>query len=278
MINTIAGQLRWARVELGSASAQLDAEVLLASVLGKNRSYLYAWPEHELPADLVARFHGLILARQQGQPVAYLLGVQEFWSLSLQVTPATLIPRPETEQLVDAVLQRYGAGQPLSVLDAGTGSGAIAVALAKERPQWSIFACDFSLSALQVARANAAAHHAAIGFFGSDWLAAVRPGLLDVIVSNPPYIAEGDEHLPALRYEPQTALVAAQNGLADIRRIAGQACSLLKPWGALYIEHGYDQAAFVRQIFQYNGFVEVLTARDYAGCERFTCGVKNADG
>lgn len=275
MSNSIAEQLRWARTQLANESAQLDAEVLLAHVLDKNRSYLYAWPEKELATDELEKFRLLVAERQQGRPVAYLLGTQEFWSLSFHVTPATLIPRPETEQLVDAVLQDHAGKNSLVVVDAGTGSGAIAIALAHEKPQWQVCACDYSMAALQVAQANAHCHHAAVAFFCSDWLAAVQAGGIDVIVSNPPYIAPGDVHLPALAYEPTSALVAADHGLADIRQICLQASALLKSHGMLYVEHGYDQAQAVQQIFADCGFSAVFTAKDYAGCDRFTRGVKN---
>ncbi len=274
MSNSIKQQLIWATTTLANEGAALDAEIILAHVLGKQRSYLYAWPDVELQHQQLQQYALLIQDRLQGKPVAYIVGNQEFWSLSLKVTPDTLIPRPETEQLVDAVLQH----QPyhnIYVLDAGTGTGAIALALSKEKPQWQVFACDDSLAALAVAQQNASDHHLRVQYFCSDWLSAIKPELFDVIVSNPPYIAQNDPHLTALAYEPKSALVAEQSGLADINILVQQAMALLKPQGRLYIEHGYDQGSAVNQCFIAHGFMDVVTSKDYAGCDRFTYGVKS---
>lgn len=274
MSNSIKQQLIWAKSTLANESAALDAEILLASVLGKDRSYLYAWPDAIIPVDQLKDFASLLEQRRSGKPVAYILGNQEFWSLSLRVTSDTLIPRPETEQVIDAVLHDYSQNDKVYVLDAGTGTGAIALALCKEKPQWQIFACDYSLAALTVAQQNANEHQLHVKYFCSDWLSAVQAGVFDIIVSNPPYIAENDVHLAALAYEPLSALVAGQSGLADIQRIVGQAMVLLKPGGRLYIEHGYDQGLAVKNRFSESGFSDVITTRDYANCDRFTCGVK----
>jgi release factor glutamine methyltransferase len=275
MNNSIAKQLQWARTYLATESAQLDAEVLLAHIIKKDRSYLYAWPEKIINDECVQQFHKMIIERQQGKPVAYLTGQQEFWSLSLKVTPATLIPRPETEQLIDAVLQCFTQSDKLDVLDLGTGSGAIAIALAKEKPSWHICASDYSFDALLVAQENAKHYQTRIDFFCSDWLAAFSAETFDVIVSNPPYIAPEDAHLNELRYEPQTALVAANKGLLDIESIIFQSLVILRRSGLLYVEHGYNQGASVRHLFIENGFSNVETVIDYAGCERFTFGVKS---
>ena len=274
MTDSIAATLREAAAVLAGDSARLDAELLLAHVLEKDRTWLFTWADKTLSESQRRDYAALLAERQQGVPVAYLIGEQEFWSLPLKVTPATLIPRPETEQLVDFVLQQHDHHQPLQLLDAGTGSGAIAIALAHECPCWSVSACDYSEQALQVAQQNASRHRLAIRFFQNDWLAGLEAASLDVIVANPPYIRAGDEHLPALRYEPYTALVAADDGLADIKTLARQAQQVLRPGGALYIEHGYDQGQAVQAIFRANGFVEVSCEQDYAGNDRFTHGVK----
>jgi release factor glutamine methyltransferase len=274
MSNSIKQQLSWAKKTLANESAALDAEILLAHVLGKGRSYIYAWPDVVLHDDQLKHYALLIQERLNGKPVAYILGTQEFWSISLKVSPATLIPRPETEQLVDAVLQHFPANNIMHVLDAGTGTGAIALALSSEKPSWQVFACDYSLAALAVARQNALDNHLNVHYFCSDWLSAVKPEVLDIIVSNPPYIAEHDIHLSALSYEPESALVAGESGLSDIKTIVQQAKALLKPQGRLYIEHGYDQGLAVSQCFSDNQFMNIVTAKDYAGCDRFTYGVK----
>lgn len=289
MSSTVASLLQQATVAISSAlgggspapgegnndlvTPRLDAELLLAHVLGKERSYLFAWPEKAVSAEQESRYRSLAARRAGGMPVAYILGVQEFWSLPLTVTRDTLIPRPETEQMVDCVLAQHGASEGIRVLDVGTGSGAIALALSSEKASWLVDACDISEGALRVAGQNAANLGLSVRFFRSDWLAGVVQHNYDVIVSNPPYIAEGDPHLAALAYEPRSALVAQEKGLADIARLVAQSATVLKPGGALYVEHGHDQGDAVMNIFITNGFERVFCEKDYAGNDRFTRGL-----
>lgn len=259
---------------MATECAALEAEILLASVLGKDRSYLFTWPEMVVDNTDITSFRQLVEQRRNGKPIAYILGSQEFWSLPLKVTPDTLIPRPETEQLVDAVLNDYSSKDKLFVLDTGTGTGAIALALAKERPLWNVFASDYSFAALSVAVHNSQSFHIPLHLFCGDWLSAVTSNVFDIVISNPPYIATGDIHLPALAYEPESALVALDDGFADINVITSQASQVLKSGGRLYIEHGHHQGNVVNKRFIEAGFVEVSTRKDYASCDRFTCGVK----
>lgn len=283
---SIAESLQWARDYIINnanfhivdvSSVRLDTEVLLAHVLKKDRSYLYAWPEQQLSEQGLHDFQLLINERRDGKPIAYITGVQEFWSLLLKVNEATLIPRPETEQMVSHILQAHADINNLRLLDAGTGSGAIALALASEKPFWNIVASDNSVEALSVAKDNAKKQNLSVSFFQNNWLSAITPESYDVIVSNPPYISVGDQHLSALRYEPQTALVALDDGLADIKIIVQQAIIVLKHGGALYIEHGYQQGDAVQQIFWDSGFKHVACEKDYGGNDRFTYGIKNLE-
>lgn len=211
---------------------------------------------------------------KQGEPLAYVLGEQEFWSLKLKVTPDTLIPRPDTEILVEQALALIDSEQNLCILDLGTGSGAIALSIAKERPLANIIATDFSSAALQVAQHNAMLNQISnIRFLQGSWYQALNSSYqFDVIVSNPPYIDEQDQHLSDLTYEPITALTAKNNGLADLEIIIGQAPQWLKPAGWLLIEHGYDQAQAVQQLFSHAGFNQVKTVKDYGGNDRVTLG------
>ena len=258
---------------LGGADARLDAELLLAHALGVSRAKLYAWPEHE--PDAVARetFQRFIEARAGGEPVAYLTGRREFWSLDLAVSPAVLIPRPETELLVELALERIAAGTPSRVADLGTGSGAIALAIASERPRARVVATDASADALAVARGNAERlGFGNVTFAQGDWLEALGQERFDVIVSNPPYIAAGDAHLEAgdLRREPHGALVAGTDGLDAIGRIVATASAHLDPAGWLLLEHGWDQAARVRALLDAHGYRDIASVRDGAGHERVT--------
>lgn len=274
MTDSIRHCLEQAAIELGHDNARLDAEVLLAQVLQKNRSYLYTWPDQLLSAEQCNQFQQLVNLRASGKPLAYITGQQEFWSMPLMVNAHTLIPRPETEQLVDAVLADYAGAHQCTVWDAGTGSGAIALALKKEKPHWQVLASDISADALAVAAANAQQLTLPVCFVQASWLQSVAKNSLDILVSNPPYIAEHDAHLPALRYEPFSALVAADKGMADIQQLCAQAIDVLKPGGRFYVEHGYDQQQPVSDAFIANGFLQVQCQRDYAGLPRFTCGVK----
>lgn len=255
------------------SKASSDPEVLLAHVLGVTRSYLYAFSERELTDKEHSEWQQLMEKHHQGVPTAYLTGHKEFWSLDLQVTPDTLIPRSETELLVECVLKQ---NSPIHrVADLGTGSGAIALALAHEKPHWQIDATDISQAALDVAKANAKylnLHH--IQFYQGDWFNALPAVLYDIIVSNPPYIAEGDPFLQetVLRYEPRSALLSAENGLKDIVYLIATAPRYLQKKGWLFLEHGFQQGEEVRRLFLKKGYNSVLTQCDLAGLERVTYG------
>lgn len=252
---------------------RLDAEVLLSHISGLSRAALFANPEKILSSAAVTAFQKAIESVRQGMPVAYLTGQREFWSLMLCVTPDTLIPRPETECLVEQVLKQVTAEKAV-IADCGTGSGAIALAIASEKPAWQIHATDSSEKALAVARDNAKIHgFNNIFFHQGDWCAALPALHFDAIVSNPPYIAADDPHLAALHHEPRAALVAGPDGLSDIRKIVQQAGQYLALGGRLFIEHGCDQGAAVRDIFVDAGFVDVVTFKDLAGLERGAYGI-----
>jgi release factor glutamine methyltransferase len=260
-----------------SASPRIDAEIILGHCLKVPRSYLYMHSEQELTQAELAEFQALFIKRQQGVPIAYLMGQREFWSLNLTVTPATLIPRPETELLVELALANIPMDAGIKVADLGTGSGAIALAIAKERPQAFVYAVDKSLAALQVAKLNA--RHLSISnviFLTADWLTAFAPAAFDIIVSNPPYIAEHDPHLAEgdVRFEPTMALVAGHDGLAAYRTIIKQAKQILRPKGWLLFEHGYRQANQLKTLMQLAEFNSVQTKIDLAGQERITLAQK----
>lgn len=263
-----------ARLQAVSDSPRLDAEVLLAHVLGVERTYLYTWPERPLPAAAAQRFRGLIERRATGVPVAYLTGRQEFWSLPLEVTPATLIPRPETELLVEQALARLPTGGSRTVLDLGTGSGAIALAIASERPMVRVCAVDISPEALQVAARNSKRLGLAIELLESDWYAALAGRRFDLIVANPPYIGpeEPEASQGGCRFEPRSALVAADAGLAALRHIAQHAPAHLEPGGWLLVEHGYRQGPACRALFAAAGLTAVETLPDLQGHDRLTLG------
>lgn len=272
----IADGLRQARARLPeSDSAGLDAELLLCSVLRCDRARLYARPEQGLSQTQMALFNARIKQRAEGRPVAYLLGKKEFWSLDLSVSRDTLIPRPETELLVEKALELLPAGCAREVLDAGTGSGAIAIAIAKERPASRSIAVDNSPAALAMARQNIAAHGLwRIRLIQADWLNFKHECQYDLIVGNPPYIAADDPHLKRgdLRFEPRAALVAGQDGLAAIRQLVPGAARHLKPGGWLLLEHGWRQGRAVRALFKAARFGRVGTLRDHNRRERVTCG------
>lgn len=271
---SVAQALAWARQQLESMDeAAIDADILLSHVMGKSRTWLKTWPEHILSKQQFSHYQESIERRKQGEPTAYIIGEKDFWSLTLKVTRDTLIPRPETELLVELALQRIPETSDYKVADLGTGSGAIALALAKERPQAIIWALDMSEGALTVAQANAEHNKIDNVSFGrGNWLDGWQHSQLDMIVSNPPYVAPNDPHLADLVYEPVTALVAEDNGLSDIYTITQQAIQYLKPNGYLLFEHGYDQGSGVRDILQRAGFTKLETVKDYAGQDRVTLG------
>jgi release factor glutamine methyltransferase len=268
--------LRDARARAVHADVETaDAELLLAHVLGKSRSWLYAHGEDVLADADVARYTTLFERRIAGEPLAYLTGRKGFWRFELQVTPDTLIPRPETELLVELALAHLPRDRPVRIADLGTGSGAIALALAYERPKAQIVAVDASVAALDVARANARALRLPnIEFRHGDWCDALGGETFDVIASNPPYIALGDLHLDALRYEPASALSSGHDGLDAIRAILAHAADHLAPGGALLVEHGYRQGAKVRALFDAASLRDVETAHDVERRERVTSGFK----
>ena len=256
--------------------ARAEAEILLAHCLGCDRTALWARPQTAVPSAVAAACRALARRRAAGEPVAYLVGHRGFWTLELEVTPAVLIPRPETEVLVEQVLAAFPADAPVRLVDLGTGSGAIALAVAAERPCWEILATDAAADALAVARRNAARLGlAAVAFRLGDWTKACRRGeRFSVIVSNPPYVAEGDPHLVEgdLPWEPRAALVAGPDGLDAIRRLVATAPAHLAPGGWLLLEHGADQGAAVRAILAGAGLDAVHTVRDLAGLERVSGG------
>ena len=265
-----------ARLAPASGSARLDAELLLAHVLGLERGRLLARAAEALGADEAAAFEALIARRARGEPVAYLLGRREFWTLDLEVSAAVLVPRPETELLVELALARLPAGGA-RVLDLGTGSGAIGLALARERPAARLDLVDASAAAIALAESN----RARLGLGNArtllgDWYAPVAGERYALIVSNPPYLAATDPHLaaPELGFEPRAALVAGASGLEALAAIIADASPHLEPGGALILEHGAAQGADCRRLLGAAGFGAIATHRDLAGLERATLGVK----
>ncbi|SIS93437.1 peptide chain release factor N(5)-glutamine methyltransferase [Neptunomonas antarctica] len=269
------------RLEDVSDSPRLDTELFLCHVLEKPSSYLMTWPEKELTEAKVQRFYQCLERRQRGEPVAYILGMQAFWTLDLEVSADTLIPRADTEVLVETALNLL-PNIPLRVADLGTGTGAIALALASERSAWDVWGCDRIIGAVELAKRNQTrlglAH---VTFVQGSWLEPLE-GRFDMIVSNPPYIDQADEHLQQgdVRFEPLSALVAGEDGLSDIRHIITASCQYLAEGGWLLFEHGYQQATAVRSLFSEEGYSDVVTYQDYAGNDRVTLGCwrnSNAD-
>ncbi|UJQ38022.1 peptide chain release factor N(5)-glutamine methyltransferase [Aeromonas caviae] len=255
-------------------SPRADADALLCHLLDCRRSYLMTWPEHELDAAQQATLAGWLARRLNGEPIAHLIGEREFWSLPLKVSPATLIPRPDTEVLVEQALARL-PGCPCALLDLGTGTGAIALALKSERPDADVWAVDRMPAAAALARTNSAALGLPIEVRDGSWFAPLSDApRFAMIVSNPPYIDGTDPHLHEgdVRFEPRSALVAEEQGLADIRLIVTQAPAHLVPGGWLLLEHGWDQGEAVRQLLLQQGYVQVETVRDYGDNERVTLG------
>jgi len=262
-----------------SESPRRDAEILLGHVTGKSRTYILAFDETTLTTEEGAQLETLLSRRVNGEPVAHLVGMREFWSLPLEVTPATLIPRPDTECLVEQALDRLPES-PCDILDLGTGTGAIALALASERPDCRVTAVDFVADAVALATRNARS----LGINNvmiaqSNWFSALDGKTFGMIVSNPPYIDEQDPHLAEgdVRFEPLSALVAADEGLADLAHIIREGRRFLLPGGWMLLEHGWKQGPAVRELYIQAGYDEVETCRDYGGNERLTVGRRNAD-
>ncbi|HET6546158.1 MAG TPA: peptide chain release factor N(5)-glutamine methyltransferase [Rhodanobacteraceae bacterium] len=274
-MSDIRALLHGALKRLEGESARLESELLLGHALGRSRAWLHAHADLIPADDARARFDALVDARVRGRPIAYLTGRREFWSLSVDVTPDVLIPRPESERLVELALERIAPDAECTVADLGTGSGAIALAIARERPRARVIATDVSAAALAVARANAARLGVGnIAFAAGDWCAALGTARCDAIVSNPPYVRSGDVHLEQgdLRFEPRLALAAGGDGLDAIRSIVHAAPRHLDRTGWLLLEHGHDQGESVRALLAGSGFAAVETARDLAGSERVTTG------
>ena len=260
--------------QAGSPSPRLDAEILLCHVLEVGRTWLYTWGDRPVETFPRARFEALVAARAAGQPVAYLTGQREFWGLSLATSAQTLIPRPDTEILVEVLLELAVTGSE-RLLDLGTGTGAIALAFAKERPDWEVLGVDRVAEAVTLAEANAqrlGITHAS--FRRSDWFSHLVGERFFLIAANPPYVDACDPHLSQgdVRFEPRSALVAADSGFADLRFLIAQGAAHLLPGGWLVLEHGHDQGTKVRALFMAQGYTAVATRRDLGGHERVTYG------
>lgn len=270
-MSTLAAALAAARLNLPASEARL----LLGHVLGRDPAWLLAHDDHDLEEEALLNFASLVARRAGGEPAAYLLGYREFFGRRFAVTTATLIPRPETELLVELVTGKVRAGGTTSILDLGTGSGCIAITLALELPTARLTGIDFSAAALEVACANAQALAADVCLRQSDWFAALDDERFDLIVGNPPYVAAADPHLGQgdLRHEPQTALASGDDGLDAIRRIVAAAPRFLNPGGELVLEHGHDQGPSVRELLTLAGFKELAQYRDLGGILRVTSGV-----
>ena len=260
-----------------SDTSELDSEVLLAYLLKKNRSYFRAWPDRSLSTEELDAYQQLIERRKNGQPIAYLTGEREFWSRSFIVSPDVLIPRPDTELLIDITQQKFTPSQAFSILDLGTGSGAIAITLALEFPNASVTAVDSSTKALAIANKNSQRLNShKVGFIHSDWFKQVPTQAFDLIVSNPPYICQTDPHLldGDVRFEPNSALIAMDQGLLDIKNIIANAPVYLKPNGILLFEHGYQQGKPIKSLLELLGFKSIEQFQDIQGHTRATLGKK----
>ena len=256
-----------------SDTARLDVAVLLAHALERDKTYLYTWPDRELTAAQQQVFESLLAQRQKGVPIAYLVGEKEFWSLPIKVSSDTLIPRPDTELLVQLGLELFASDSPRTIADLGTGTGAIALALAHERSRWQVLGADISPQIVALAEQNRVAFQLMnLRFVVSDWCSALPKQAFDLILGNPPYIAADDPHLLCgdVRFEPKTALVSEEDGLHDIKCIATQAKDHLKLQGFLLLEHGCQQAQAVREILSAAGYSNMKTFQDLAGLDRAT--------
>lgn len=263
------------RLQAVSDSARLDAELLLCHVLGRPRSYLYTWPEHQLGDAERQALEALVERRLEGEPIAHIIGKREFWSLELSVSAETLIPRPETELLVEAALDRIPEQAAWQIADLGTGSGAIALAIASERPRCHITAVERSAGALAVARENARRLGIDnVEFLPGDWFAPLAGRRFEMVLSNPPYIPDTDPHLARgdVRFEPRSALAAGADGLSDIRQLVSGAPQFLQQPGWLLLEHGYDQGAAVTALLREAGYAEVADLADLQGHGRVAVG------
>ena len=278
MSQSIAQWLTDARLVLAdSESAALDAELLIRFVLQVNRAWLYTWPDRELSASQLDELTVLLERRRTGEPIAYITGVREFWSMPLAVSPSTLIPRADTETLIEWALELDLPARSRA-LDLGTGTGAIALALASERPRWSLSAVELNREAARLAGTNASNLGLDLNVLQGSWFEPVA-GTFDLIVSNPPYIDPQDKHLSEgdVRFEPESALVASDHGLADLKLIIEQAPDYLEPGGWLLLEHGYDQAEQVCEYLRMRGFLEVENRRDLGGNPRISGGKWQSD-
>jgi len=265
------------RLITDSETSDLDAEVLLAHVLNVAREHLYMWPEKELTQTQQHTFDALLQKRIDGYPVAYLVGTRAFWNLNLKVTKDVLIPRPETELLIKLILKNYGDQQKIKLLDLGTGSGTIAIVLAHEQPNWNITATEISKAALTIAKTNAKNYQIKnIRFIPSDWFNKIHDYDFDIIVSNPPYVEDNDPCLKArgVCYEPKMALASGADGLNAIRTIISDAKNYLKPDGTLYLEHGFNQAKKVQEIFEEKSYQNIHSLKDLSQHDRVTVGSK----
>lgn len=272
---TIAKAIQYGSTYLAavSDSAKLDSQILLAHCLAKETSYLLTWLDKVLSDEAIEEYKKLLDRRQHNEPIAYIVGNKEFWSLNLAVSPATLIPRPDTETLVEQVLAQH-TQENLTCLDLGTGTGAIALALASEQPTWQITAVDYSVDAVELAKTNQAKHELKnVAILHSNWFSALdETKRFDVIVSNPPYIDSQDSHLfqGDVVFEPESALVSQDSGLADIKLIAMNAVHYLSDYGSLYFEHGYQQANDVQMVLKSLGYFDIHTIKDYNNNDRVT--------
>jgi len=276
---TIQQALQWARLQLvASQTLRPDIESLLCHVLQCTPSRLISYPEQQLTSSQQQNFVSLVEQRQQGIPVAHLTGSRGFWSLDIEVNQHTLIPRPDTELLVSLALEKIQPG--MCIADLGTGSGAIALAIKSECHDIWMLATDFSEAALQQAKHNAVKNNLDVHFFRGQWLDAIQPETLDIIISNPPYIRSDDPHLTNgdLRFEPLSALASGEDGLDDIRLLVHQSSRVLKSDGWLMVEHGYDQSQAVQVLFQQAGFIEIQAFQDYGQQDRVVIGKRSVSG